>query len=112
MITRVSASVSLACLERSVANSVHTSACIPLTIWAIAAIGLTQTRSHLGPFGVEVNLPNIPTARSHYGVAIVIFRGKTVTCYDFVETDGNVQFANVNTSRQILTTSHRRLRLR
>ena len=38
-------------------------------------------------------------------------RQKTVTCYDFVETDGSVQFANVNTSRQILTTSHRRLRL-
>jgi len=35
--------------------SVHTSACIPLTIWAIAAIGLTQTHSHLGPFGVEVD---------------------------------------------------------
>ena len=69
-------SVSLACLERSVANSVHTSACIPLTIWAIAAIGLSQTHSHLGPFGVEVDLPNISTARSHYGVAIVIFRGK------------------------------------
>src|SRR6476469_7656973 len=36
---------------------------------------------------------------------------KNVTCYDFVETDGSVQFANVNTSRQILTMSHRRLRL-
>jgi hypothetical protein len=74
--TRVGACVSLACLERSVANSVHTSACIPLTIWAIAAIGLTQTHSHLGSFGVDVDLPNIPTARSHYGVAIVTFRGK------------------------------------
>jgi hypothetical protein len=36
---------------------------------------------------------------------------KNVTCYDFVETDGTVQFANANTSRQFLTTSHRRLRL-
>jgi hypothetical protein len=85
---------------------------IPLTIWAIAAVGLTQTHPTLARFGVEIDLPNIPTARSHYGVAIVMLRGKkNVTCYDFVETDGSVQFANVNTSRQILTTSHRRLRL-
>ena len=37
---------------------------------------LNPDPSHLGPFGVEVDLPNISTATSHYGVAIVIFRGK------------------------------------
>jgi hypothetical protein len=50
---RKSRILSLACLEWSVANSVHTSARIPLTIWAIAAIGLIQTHPTLARLGLK-----------------------------------------------------------
>jgi hypothetical protein len=52
-LVQIHRSVSLACLEWSVANSVHTSARIPLTIWAIAAIGLTQNHPTLARLGLK-----------------------------------------------------------
>ena len=89
-VVQIHRSASQACLERSVPTR-SIPACAFRSRFGRSLL-LAQFRPiQLAPFGVEVDLPNIPTARSHYGMAIVIFRGKNVTCYDFVKTDGSVQ---------------------